>query len=67
MSSSKGGSSGGGSGGGAAVLHRCHAVELSDVMSQPAMVALAGDVAAASSDVVVLGLALSNTKNVVSL
>jgi hypothetical protein len=67
MSSSKGGSSGGGSGGGAAVLHRCHAVELSDVMSQPAMVALAGDVAAASSDVVVLGLALSNTKNVVPL
>ena len=34
MASGGGGSGGGGSGGGAACLNRCHAVELSGVMSR---------------------------------
>ena len=62
-----GGSGGSGPGGGAACLGRWHAVGLVDVQSRLMMVTLAGDVAAAPSDVLVLGLALSLVDNVVPL
>ena len=50
--------SGSGGSGGAVCLSRWHAMELLEVQGQPAIVALAGDVAVAFSDVLVLSVAL---------